>query len=91
MKDFIDKMFEKLERIDLLKTIVCLVVLYVFVMMVNRLLKEAIPEENREIIIHLLGIVEGIVGTLVAFYFGSSKGSQKKDQMLADSLPKDAK
>ena len=86
----IEKISAKLERIDILKTIVCLVILFEFHRMVGALLTHEMPESNREIIIHVLGIIEGAVFAFVTFYFGSSKGSQKKDQMLADSLPKDS-
>lgn len=89
MKDFLEKCLERLERVDILKTIVCFTVLFVFVKMSNKLIDHEIPEANREILIHVLGIIEGAVVSFVSFYFGSSKGSQRKDQMLAESLPKD--
>jgi uncharacterized membrane protein required for colicin V production len=91
MKEILNHIISKLEQVDILKTVVCFTVLFVFVRMANKLIDHEVPEANREILIHVLGIIEGAVVSFVSFYFGSSKGSQKKDQMLADSLPKDAK
>lgn len=42
-----------------------------------------IPEANREMFIHILGIIEGGMITLVfQYYFGSSAGSRQKTQLL---------
>jgi hypothetical protein len=90
MKEFIKEIIrDTFAKTDPIKFGVALCVMYVFITLVNKLIHEEIPKENREIIIHLIGMVEGVVATLVSFYFGSSKGSQKKDQMLADSAPKE--
>lgn len=35
--------------------------------------------ENKELFIHFLGIIEGIVVSLYSYYFGSSAGSRIKD------------
>lgn len=48
--------------------------------LVNHVLTEAIPDGNREIAIHTLGIIEGVVVTIYSYYFGSSAGSRIKDQ-----------
>lgn len=39
-----------------------------------------IPEKNEPLITQSLGVVLGMVVTIAAFYFGSSKGSQDKDK-----------
>lgn len=42
-----------------------------------------IPVENREMFTHLLGMVEGaFIGGMVNFFFGSSKGSKEKQEMI---------
>jgi hypothetical protein len=86
MKDFIKSY---VLQMDLMKTLVGLTVLFVFSIMVLKLIHEEIPANNREIIVHIIGMVEGALSILVSFYFGSSKGSQNKDKMLAESLPGD--
>jgi membrane protein CcdC involved in cytochrome C biogenesis len=82
LKDYLDK-------VDIMKSIVGLTILIVFSVLVMKVIHEEIPDNNREIVIHILGIVEGALMALVTFYYGSSKGSQKKDQLLAESLPKE--
>jgi hypothetical protein len=46
------------------------------------LINKVIPPENKEAIIHVLGIIEGGVISIVSFYFGSSQSSQRKDELL---------
>lgn len=51
-----------------------LAVISAFVFIVLVLAFHEIPETNRELFIHLMGIIEGaFVGGLVASFFGSSK------------------
>jgi len=61
---------------------VALTIMFVFVSIVWALISKVIPPENKEALIHVLGIVEGSVTAIVMFYYGSSKGSQKKDEAL---------
>lgn len=79
MKDIIKHIFEK---VDILQFIVGLFLLLTFMSIVAALILRAIPTENKEALIHVLGIMEGIITTIVTFYYGSSKGSQKKDDAL---------
>ena len=45
-----------------------------FIFIIGVLAFHEIPEANREIFVHILGIIEGsFVGGLVATFFGSSK------------------
>ena len=46
-----------------------------------------IPTGNRELVIHLLGIIEGVfVGSMATYYFGSSKGSSDKNEVIKKQL-----
>lgn len=50
-------------------------------LVIGALLFHEVPEANREIFIHLLGIIEGaFVGNMVNHFFGSSSKSQEKDK-----------
>lgn len=71
-----------LHKADWMKTIVGIAIIVVFSSMVFTVTTQEIPKENREIIIHILGIVEGALMAIVTYYFGSSKGSQEKQEML---------
>jgi len=41
-----------------------------------------LPKGNHDIIITLIGIVIGSCGTIVTYYFGSSKSSHDKDDAI---------
>lgn len=56
-------------------------VLASFLFTIISLIFISIPEANREIFIHALGIIEGaFVGNLVNHFFGSSQPKQEKKQ-----------
>jgi len=80
-------MLEFLKKLDLLQVLTGVVVLSIWFIMVNTLLFYELPEGNREIIIHMIGILEGAAMALVTFFFGSSKGSQDKNEILKDKTP----
>jgi predicted permease len=42
----------------------------------------AVPTENRETLIQLLGQLSGAFTAIMGFVFGSSLGSQRKDELL---------
>lgn len=43
-----------------------------------------LPANNREAVLMLLGIVSTNVGTVVAWYYGTSYGSQKKSEAITE-------
>lgn len=58
-------------------------VLLSFMFVLGALVFISIPEANREIFIHALGIVEGaFVGNLVNHFFGSSNKSKDDKQIV---------
>lgn len=68
-------------RKDLLYQATGFVVLGSFMLMIFALLFHEIPEANRELIVHVLGIIEGaFVGNLVNYFFGGSMEVQKKHE-----------
>lgn len=79
MKDLIKHFFDK---VDIMMFLVGFCLLITFMAIVASLIMRVIPVENKEALIHVLGIMEGIITTIVMFYYGSSKGSQKKDEAL---------
>lgn len=48
-----------------------------------------LPTTGNEALLLLLGALQTAWGGIIAFYFGSSSGSQKKDQMIYNSTPKE--
>jgi hypothetical protein len=55
------------------------------------LLTHVIATEMREIIIRVLGTLDGALMLILSFYFGSSAGNSRKDEMLYNSVPANAK
>lgn len=53
------------------------------------LLSAAIPAENKDAVNILFGILSGAVGTVVGYFFGSSKGSSEKNDMLGTKPKED--
>lgn len=79
-------------NIDFLGVAIAMVALGLSVGIISGLFLLEIPEGNREAAMLALGIVLGWGGTVVAWRFGSSHGSQRKTNMLAerpDGTPND--
>jgi len=47
-----------------------------------------LPVENREPLIHVLGTLDGVISMLVGYYFGSSKGSHDKNEVIKKQAEK---
>lgn len=47
--------------------------------LIYNLVVSNLPQENKELIAHAIGIVEGVVISIYSYYFGSSAGSRIKD------------
>lgn len=73
---------KSLEKIDLIKTSVAIVSLLLMSFVCYALVKVPIPDGNKEALYIIIGIISGTVSTIANFYFGSSKGSQKKDDII---------
>lgn len=67
---------------DIMMLVTGSVGLLAFLAIVYSVLFRTLPEANEKLIYHLLGMVEGVVITIFAYYFGSSKGSKDKSDVL---------
>lgn len=54
-----------------------------FALTMYALIKIAIPESNRDVLLVLTGVLAGAFKDVVAYWIGSSRGSQAKDAALA--------
>lgn len=79
MRDVITKIFEKM---DWMKTFVGVSFVSIFIYMVVYVLKSDIPKDNSEIAHFIAGEVSGAALAIANFYFGSSKGSQEKQEII---------
>lgn len=68
-----------LGHIDYITYFLCVAGIVVFFFIVWHLVKENMPNENRELLYHTIGIIEGIIISIYSYYFGSSAGSRIKD------------
>jgi hypothetical protein len=62
----------KIGKIDWLFNLTGLIGLFVFCFIVYAITFLEIPENNKEIFIHLIGISEGVVLSIFGYYFGSA-------------------
>ena len=66
-------------HIDFLMWFLAIAAMVIFAYMVYSVINEKIVTENRELIFHIFGIVEGVLLSIFSYYFGSSAGSRIKD------------
>ena len=66
-------------HIDWLMWFLAIAAIGIFGFLVWTLLKAEVPEKNEILVVHTLGIIEGIIVSLFSYYFGSSAGSRIKD------------
>jgi len=66
-------------HIDWLMWFLAIAAIFIFGFLVWTLLNTEVPEKNEMLVIHTLGIIEGIIVSLFSYYFGSSAGSRIKD------------
>lgn len=68
---------------DIMMIVTGCVGLLAFMLIVYSVLFRSFPEGNEKLIYHLAGMVEGVSITMFAYYFGSSKGSTEKSDLLS--------
>lgn len=66
--------------------IVSFIVVSAFGMVAYMVFNEAIPQQNREMALYLVGQLSGFVGSAVSYWVGSSAGSASKDQTIKKLL-----
>jgi hypothetical protein len=71
-----------LKKVDLMKTLVGLSIMGIFSYMVYMIFAYELSDTKETIIVHVLGIIEGMLLMVGNYYFGSSKGSQEKTEIM---------
>jgi hypothetical protein len=64
---------------DYLMWFLAIAAMVIFSYMVWSVINARVQPENRELIFHIFGIVEGVLLSIFSYYFGSSAGSRIKD------------
>jgi hypothetical protein len=65
-------------KINLVRLGAAFTVMFVLILVTYALLHYAIPEANKESVIHLLGIIEGGFLTIVGYEFGNAREKIEK-------------
>lgn len=74
--------FTRAGKIDWEHFVVNMIGLSLFLFVVIYLLYRTVPADNRELVIHILGIIEGVVLSIFAFHNGTTRGSRMKDETI---------
>jgi len=53
------------------------------------LISKEVPTANHDAMMILIGAITTYAGTVISYFFGSSKGSNEKTTLLANSTPVD--
>lgn len=84
-----DRLIETIKRFDIVKIAVAGTVLLCLNWIVFALVSREIPNNNKDILIHTLGLIEGVVISISSYYWGSSHGSKQKSDAMEKLLSKD--
>jgi hypothetical protein len=68
---------------NIIQPILAVLLVLAFIAAMGLLAFRGVPTDNKEFFNFTLGVLAGLVGAAVSFYFGSSKGSEDKNAMLA--------
>ncbi len=77
-----------LTKLDFIPAALATLVCVGFFGLIFTLIFHQVPQQNHDIVIALIGAISGSVTTIVAFYFGSSKSSQTKDETIQEIAKK---
>jgi hypothetical protein len=79
------------ETKDILPRLLAISVTLGYFGIIAYVLVSGLPMNGSEVLLMLLGTLSAGWTGVMAFYFGSSSGSQKKDAMIHNSIPRDEK
>lgn len=71
-------------HIDWMMTITGSLILMSFIGLLYVITFKEIPAKNEHLVINAIGVIEGLVGLVVGYYYGSSAGSRIKDMKKGD-------
>lgn len=70
---------------DAMRAFLALCLLAAFMVALFMLFKIAVPDANRDLVTYMLGQLSGFAGAAFLFYFGTTKSSADKNEMLRDA------
>lgn len=70
--------------VRVVEAIISLAVLALWAYVQLALMRDAIPDGNRDLVLRMLGVLDAAVLTVLTYWLGTSVGSSRKTDMLAD-------
>lgn len=70
--------------VRVVEAIISLAVLALWAYVQLALMRDAIPDGNRDLVLRMLGVLDAAVLTVLTYWLGTSVGSARKTHMLAD-------
>ena len=67
---------------DIFQYVLGILIVLCFFILLYYLVKKEVPEVNSNLLNLIVGALLGSFSTVVQYYYGSSKGSAEKDQLL---------
>jgi hypothetical protein len=78
---------EKVSGTDWNLYILAWVIVGGFFLILYALMSKTIPDDAQSVLFMLLGTLAAGFGSVIAFFFGTTKSSRSKDQTIANSIP----
>ena len=72
---------------DIVQYILAGLIIVGFFFILTLLLYAVVPQENKDLLNLVVGALIGSFATIVSYYFGSSKGSSEKTDIISKSPP----
>lgn len=69
---------------EIFQYVLAVIIVIVFMIIILVVFKVALPTDNREIALLVIGALVSQFSNVVGYFFGSSKGSADKNKILAD-------
>jgi drug/metabolite transporter (DMT)-like permease len=71
---------------DLIMYILAALITACFFTVLYLLIYKPMPQENKDVLYLAIGALIGFMGTIVTYFFGSSKGSAEKTKLLEKNM-----
>jgi drug/metabolite transporter (DMT)-like permease len=79
--------FENLKRLGFMQSLLAVVIVIGFFGCIYLVMRNDVDSSMRDALLILIGALGAAFGSVVNYYFGSSKGSADKNKLLAEKDP----
>jgi drug/metabolite transporter (DMT)-like permease len=78
---------DKLKRLGFMQSVLALLVVVAFFGCIWLVMRHEVQQSMRDALLILIGALAAAFGNIINYYFGSSKGSADKNELLAGKEP----